>query len=639
MLTPKQIEEAADTLIPIWDELKEWITLDLIERILSRLGGEDITLSSSEKWRLRVFEELGGLLNELHRRLLETTRISEQELRRVFIGYGEKSVEDDAAVFSDEENAPDSSDGRSHFLGKAFEGEDEQTPAGQKSPSQSRTGGENGIDDKPQEKPLDRMSDRMKDIMNDAYTRTNGELRNFTGTTADSVQTRFIEELDKAYLKVSSNAVSQWQAAQQAVDDLIKTQGYVTYPSGHVDTIEVAVIRAIRTGMARMSTALALEGAKEHGWNHVIVSSHIGARVGDGGENPGNHAWWQGKVYTIDGESEEFPNLEKATGYPSDPHGLSGYNCRHSARPFDPSRMKNNFPKYGEEENNEYYELTQRQREFERKIRRAKTEVAAYSRALAESRDEQLAESFQAKLEDAKAKLAKLNDDYKAFCGENGFRVAYERIYAARGRVSKTANSGGEESTPPSVAKSAGSGIIKSIDVDDYELVTYGKGIEPEVSNVIVDTMKQCEKFGGFTISEVSTNVKTTTARGRPVLQIEPMSNGLLKLNVNVSFLSGKSLQEINEIFLNSENTVVNSLKEAVIHESGHAISIKGKTSDEIEKLYEKLGTIHFDGVSDIALSDGAECLAELEVLRSRGVQVSNDLIEFYTKYMGRDYL
>lgn len=433
MLTPKQIEEAADTLIPIWDELKEWITLDLIERILFRLGGEDITLSSSEKWRLRVFEELGGLLNELHRRLLETTRISEQELRRVFIGYGEKSVEDDAAVFSDEENAPDSSDGRSHFLGKAFEGEDEQTPAGQKSTSQSRTGGENGIDDKPQEKPLDRMSDRMKDIMNDAYTRTNGELRNFTGTTADSVQTRFIEELDKAYLKVSSNAVSQWQAAQQAVDDLIKTQGYVTYPSGHVDTIEVAVIRAIRTGMARMSTALALEGAKEHGWNHVIVSSHIGARVGDGGENPGNHAWWQGKVYTIDGESEEFPNLEKATGYPSDPHGLSGYNCRHSARPFDPSRMKNNFPKYGEEENKEYYELTQRQREFERKIRRAKTEVAAYSRAIAESRDEQLAESFQAKLEDAKAKLAKLNDDYKAFCGENGFRVAYERIYVTRG--------------------------------------------------------------------------------------------------------------------------------------------------------------------------------------------------------------
>lgn len=181
-------------------------------------------------------------------------------------------------------------------------------------------------------------------------------------------------------------------------------------------------------------------------------------------------------------------------------------------------------------------------------------------------------------------------------------------------------------------------GIIKSIDVDDYELYTYGKNIQSEVNNVILETMKQRENDGGFVISEISTEVRSTATHGTAVLQIEPMQNGLLRLNINADFLSGKTLQEIDDIFTNSNNTVVNSLKEAIIHESGHAISIKGKTTSEIARLYDELGKIHLDGVSDIALNDGAECLAELEVLRFRGADVSQELSDFYEKYMGRVY-
>lgn len=200
--------------------------------------------------------------------------------------------------------------------------------------------------------PLVKTSQKFRD----SYERTNGELRNFTRTTADSVQTEFIKELDNAYLKVVSNAWSQWQAAQEAVDNIIKHQGYVTYPSGHVDTIEVAVIRAIRTGVARMSAALVIEGAKERGMNHVLVSSHLGARVGDETESPCNHAWWQGKVYSIEGGDEKYPNLEKVTGYPSDPRGLCGYNCRHNLTAFDPETMKNNTKNFDDEENKKAYE-------------------------------------------------------------------------------------------------------------------------------------------------------------------------------------------------------------------------------------------------------------------------------------------
>lgn len=187
------------------------------------------------------------------------------------------------------------------------------------------------------------------------------------------------------------------------------------------------------------------------------------------------------------------------------------------------------------------------------------------------------------------------------------------------------------------VAISAGSGIIKSIDVDDYELVTYGKGIKPEVSDVIINTMKQCEKDGGFVISEISTEVEPTS-EGIPVLQIVPTNYGLLQLNINVKYLSGKSLDEINTAFSNTENNVVNSLKEAVVHESGHAISIKGKMPADVKKLYKELKTKGLPGVSTIALEDGAECLAELEVMRYRKVKVSKELMDFYKKYMGREF-
>lgn len=202
------------------------------------------------------------------------------------------------------------------------------------------------------------------------------------------------------------------------------------------------------------------------------------------------------------------------------------------------------------------------------------------------------------------------------------------------------------------------SSIIKSIDVDDYDTVTYGKGISPEVSKVILDTMKQCEKSGGFVISEISTQIslpenekekkhqnkpdsekkKEKKKERIPVLQIEPLPNGLLRLNINAEFLSGKTLDEVNERFASAESTVVNSLEEAVIHESGHAISIVGKSLEEIRALYQELKGKGLDGISEIARNDGAECLAELEVLRFRGTRVTNEAAAFYKKYMRRNY-
>ena len=50
--------------------------------------------------------------------------------------------------------------------------------------------------------------------------------------------------LDRAHLKVSSGAFDYKSAVKSAVDSLADTMKYVTYPTGHTDTLEVAARRA-----------------------------------------------------------------------------------------------------------------------------------------------------------------------------------------------------------------------------------------------------------------------------------------------------------------------------------------------------------------------------------------------------------
>ena len=100
--------------------------------------------------------------------------------------------------------------------------------------------------------------------------------------------------------------------------------------------------------------------------------------------------------------------------------------------------------------------------------------------------------------------------------------------------------------------------------------------------------------------------------------------------------LKGKSVKEIDEMLLKSKNTLARNFKESIIHECGQAKAIYGMKISEIEKLYEELGNIHIENISGIALEDGAEALAEIEILLSRNVEIPNEASIFYNKYMKR---
>jgi SPP1 gp7 family putative phage head morphogenesis protein len=180
--------------------------------------------------------------------------------------------------------------------------------------------------------------------------------------------------------------------------------------------------------------------------------------------------------------------------------------------------------------------------------------------------------------------------------------------------------------------------IIKNIDIDDMKTVAYGKDIDEQVIQIIYDALKPGERAGDYYISEVSIK-SISSVNGTTLLQIEPVDAGrvaMLRLNINQDAFAGKTVDELNEWIKSSNSTVASSVQEVAIHESGHAKTISGLSITDIEKVYAELSGKGIEGISPLAFEDGAEALAEIEVLLNRGNDISQEARDLYEQYIGR---
>ena len=391
MLTPQQLLEIVDTMYPLIDELNVWITSDLIKRLMARIGrGERLLLTPTDEWQLQVYQSAGGHLEAVQRDIMRFTKLSDTEVKAIFEDAGIKAFEYDNDFYV------------AHGL-----------------PSQSLA-----------------QSENMIRLLTDTYQRTNGEIHNFTRTTAKASQQRLIKVLDTTHFKVMSGATSYTQAVKEAVNEIVNEQTKVAYPTGHVDTIETAVLRAVRTGVAQASGNMAIEGMIERDWDLVRVSAHLGARYGDGGENPGNHFWWQGKLYSRTGKTPGYPLFEEATGYGTG-EGLCGWNCRHSFGPGDPNH--NPFKDFDKEENKKAYDLSQRQRAAEARIRKTKLKLLGLRQAIDGCQDDSAKATLQEEYGKAAQLLQKQNTAYNDFCEKNNLKRLSDRVSVAKWTRSEAA--------------------------------------------------------------------------------------------------------------------------------------------------------------------------------------------------------
>ncbi len=111
--------------------------------------------------------------------------------------------------------------------------------------------------------------------------------------------------------------------------------------------------------------------------------------------------------------------------------GLMGVNCRHSVSPYIDGVSHNPFEKIDTEENRKAYEMSQRQRELERRIRKTKREVMGLKTGV-DNADGATRPGLELEYQKKSALLKKQNEEYNRFCEENGLKRLDERLSIAQ---------------------------------------------------------------------------------------------------------------------------------------------------------------------------------------------------------------
>lgn len=332
MLDANYLDGLPDELVKLFAKAERTILADMARRIKKY----DCWLPSVEHQK-RMLQLAGVMQEEIFTALSKLTGKTDAELKRLMLQAAKRMEQDGAAAYA---------------------------AAGRQAP------------------PFEK-SENLRKILQSGYKNLQSEFKNICRTTAVAAARQFTEATDLAWMQVHSGAMSYDAAIRQACKGLAKEGlAAVQYPSGHKDTIETAVRRAVVTGVNHTCCDLALEEAKELGLDLVEVSAHEGARP--------EHALWQGKVYSISGKSEKYPSFYDVTGYGSG-RGLGGWNCRHSFAPYvegEPrvwsdealEKLKEPVCEYQGQKLTEY-EASQIQRRNERQIRRWKREYTTMEAA------------------------------------------------------------------------------------------------------------------------------------------------------------------------------------------------------------------------------------------------------------------
>lgn len=379
MIDPEYYETISAGAEKTAEQLHSDIIRAIIKRILKRLSdNRPYILTQTDKWQIETLQDAGYLRRDIEKEIAKATGIQRKVIRKAFESTAIESMKYDDAIYKAAGLHPD---------------------------------------------PLKRSPYLIR-LLQRGYEATIGKWINLTKTTADAAQTLFISECDRAYNLVSTRAESLTQAVAEAVERVSSDGVTITYPSGHVDTIETATQRAVRTGVAQACGDITKTRMDELGWDVVLVSAHLGARVTKNNDYT-NHYWWQGKFYSKSGTDPRFPPFSVCGE--GNVQGILGANCRHSYGPGDGEF--NPYEHFDSKENLERYQNEQRQRAMERAIRKTKRELMGLHEALS---NEEVVKAYNKKVD----LINKQYKRYDAFCDEHGLKKLYDRANIAGWKTS-----------------------------------------------------------------------------------------------------------------------------------------------------------------------------------------------------------
>ena len=337
MLPPSTLDRMPDAFVELWQGVEDEILKDVARRI-SKTG----TLTPTANWQLWRYQQTEALRADVVKLLAKCSGKSDAAIRKLLQQAATEAMEREDAIYY-------------HY----------------------------GMEPTPFEE-----SAALNNLLDAGARQTAGTWKDLTATTANTVTGQFERTLDAAWAKVSTGAFDYKTAVKQAVDSLADGMKFVTYPTGHQDSIEVAARRAILTGVNQTAGKLQVARADEMGVEFFETTAHGGARP--------SHAEWQGRQFhrggAVDYKGKHYPDFEAATGYGTGA-GLCGWNCRHTFFSIFPElgpapawtqadlealnarNIEYNGKKYTR------YEINQMQRARERNVRRWKKRYLAETAA------------------------------------------------------------------------------------------------------------------------------------------------------------------------------------------------------------------------------------------------------------------
>lgn len=435
MLTPNQLDKLPEPMIQLMSELQDAVISDICRRITKANY-----LTPTAEWQLYKANQLTISAREVKRRIAAKLKVRESTLKELYTDAVKTAVREDEIIYK-------------------------------------AAIAEGILSDNYRDKLTNyTRSKAFSNVLQRGLKNTNGLMRNLTNSAAAAANRQLSDALDLAFLKCISGAFTP----QDAIFDAVRKLGQdglkcVSYESGRTDQLDVAVRRAVVTGIGKTCCDMQLDLAKEMDSELVEVTAHLGARP--------SHAEWQGQIYSLKKGHPKYPYFYDATGYGTG-DGLGGWNCRHSFFPyFEGLSVAANAPTFSKEENLEEYTNTQKQRAYERSIRKSKRELAALDSARQEVSPElkaKLDREFERKSVTLKNREARLEEHLKAtgLLPDNsrvrvdgfGKSVSQKAVWANKAYKSKHGRGAG--SSTPSNAKDGFVHKIGNIDFNDKKAVT-----------------------------------------------------------------------------------------------------------------------------------------------------------------------
>ena len=378
MLPPSTLDRMPDAFVALWQGVEDEILKDIARRI-AKTG----TITETANWQLWRYQQTEALRSDVVKLLARYSGKSDTAIRQLLLQAATEAMEREDAIYY-------------HY----------------------------GLEPTPFEE-----SAALNNLLDAGARQTAGTWKNLTATTANTVTGQFERTLDAAWAKVSTGAFDYKTAVKQAVDSLADGMKFVTYPTGHKDSIEVAARRAILTGVNQTAGKLQVARADEMGVEFFETTAHGGARP--------SHAEWQGRQFhrggAVDYMGKHYPDFEAATGYGTGA-GLCGWNCRHTFFAVfpelgDPPAWTRDQLEELNARNIEYngkrytrYEINQMQRARERNVRRWKKRYLAETAAGVDEVD----------LAKTAVKLRAAREELKRFASVTGGRVDSARTNTAK---------------------------------------------------------------------------------------------------------------------------------------------------------------------------------------------------------------